>query len=302
MTTAPEQAAIGEPTSTLRGIFDAAEVEGFVHVRDIDGDAEFSFQGEAPVVLASVFKIPIVLEYARQAAAGTLDRAARHLITDADREGDGVGTDGCRDDVELSARDVAFMMMSMSDNAATDVLLRLVGHDNVRATLDALDCRRTRISSCRELLGQVWSELGIDVAGDLQAQLAKVTPERLRALSHRDPERTASSTPREITKLLAAIWRDEAGSAEACAEVREIMGRQIWPHRLSSGFEDGIKVAGKTGTLWGVRNEAGVVEYPDGKRYAVGVFLRSDSMANRLPKADASIGLAARAAIEHLRA
>jgi beta-lactamase class A len=62
-----------------------------------------------------------------------------------------------------------------------------------------------------------------------------------------------------------------------------------------------VKVSGKTGTLWGVRNESGVVEYPDGKRYAVAVFVRSDVIRSRLPAADAAIGRAARVAVDHLR-
>ncbi|MFI1383546.1 serine hydrolase [Embleya sp. NPDC020886] len=294
--------APAEPAKSIRAVFDAADVDGYLHVRELDGDGEVEYQGDAPVVLASVFKIPIALEYARQAADGRLDRAGRHLVTDADREGDGIGTDGCRHDVEMSARDLTHMMMTMSDNAATDVMLRLVGRENVRATLDELGCRDTSVTGCKELFASVMLDLGIDpTAADAQEKMAALTPDQCRGLRVRDPERTASTTPREITKLLAAIWRDEAGPAEACAEVREIMGRQIWPHRLSSAFGDEIRVSGKTGTLWGVRNEAGVVEYPDGKRYAVGVFLRSESMGFRLPRADAAIGLAARTAIDHLR-
>lgn len=291
-----------EPTQRIRAIFDAARVDGFLHVRDLDTADEVAYQADDPVVLASVLKVPIVLEYARQAADGRLDRAGRHLVTAADREGDGIGTDGCMYDVEMSARDLAFMMITQSDNAATDIVLRLVGRDNVRATLDALDCRDTSVSGCKDLFESVLNDLDVDPSGNVDEQVARATPEQIRALTVRDPKRTAATTPREITKLLAAIWRDEAGSAEACAEVRDIMGRQIWPHRLASGFADEIRVSGKTGTLWGVRNEVGVVEYPDGKRYAVGVFLRLESLGFRAPAADASIGLAARAAIDHLRA
>ncbi len=106
-----------------------------------------------------------------------------------------------------------------------------------------------------------------------------------------------------MTALLAAIWHDEAGPASACAEVRDIMGQQVWQHRLVSGFpEPGVRLAGKTGTDFPVRNEAGVIEYPDGRRYAVGVFLRTSTAATRQPLADRAIGRAARAAVDHLRA
>lgn len=278
----------------MREVFDAAGARGFVHVRDIDGDAEVAFDADEPVVLASVFKIPIVLEYARQAAAGELERTERLTVTDADKDG-GIGTSGCADDVSLTLRDLAHFMMTMSDNAATDVLLRRVGLDRVQATLAGLGLKRTRlIGGCAELFAQVRAELdSVDLDG--------VAEERIRSLAVRDPERTTSSTPRETTALLSLIWRDEAGPAEACEEVRTIMGKQVWPHRLSSGFGDDVRVSAKTGTLWGVRNEAGVVEYPDGKRYAVAVFLRTAELGFRHPAADAAIGRAARAAVDRLR-
>jgi beta-lactamase class A len=279
----------------VRDIFDSAGARGFVHAREVDGDAEVSFDGDEPVVLASVFKIPIVLEYALQAEAGEIDRTERLTVTSADKDG-GIGTSGCADDVTLTLRDLAHFMMTMSDNAATDVLLRRVGLDRVHATLARLGLGRTRlVGGCAELFDQVRQELG-----DLD--LETLTDAQVRGLAVRDPGRTTSGTPREITTLLTRLWRDEAGPAEACAEVRAVMGRQVWPHRLASGFGEEVKVSGKTGTLWGVRNEAGVVEYPDGARYAVGVFLRTAHLGLRHPAADAAIGRAARAAVDRLRA
>ncbi|MFG3102245.1 serine hydrolase [Streptomyces sp. NPDC048182] len=287
--------------SALTRLFAEAGSEGFVHVRDLDTGAEAGHGADTRVVLASVFKIPIALEYARQAADGFLDPAARHTVTAAYRAG-GSGTDGCAHDVEMSTRDLAFMMMTISDNAATDLLLDVVGADRVRGTLDGLGFEGFGVSSCRDLDDTIRRELGLDPDRSLDDQLAGVPPERLAALSVGDPARSPSSTPREVTALLAALWRDEAGPARACAEVRGLMGQQVWQHRLVSGFpEKGIRIAGKTGTDFVVRNEAGVVEYPDGGRYAVGVFLRTASPADRQPAADRAIGRAARAVVDHLR-
>ncbi|MEV1179374.1 serine hydrolase, partial [Nonomuraea sp. NPDC049784] len=191
-------------------------------------------------------------------------------------------------------RDLAHFMITMSDNAATDVLLRRVGLDRVNGTLAALGLRRTRlIGGCAKLFQQVTEDIGED--WDVATQ------DELRVMAVRDPARTTAGTPREITTLLSLIWRDQAGPPEACAEVRKVMGEQIWPHRLAAGFPDEVKVSGKTGTLWGIRNESGVVEYPDGKRYAVAVFVRSDVIRSRLPAADAAIGCAARLAVDRLR-
>ena len=60
-------------------------------------------------------------------------------------------------------------------------------------------------------------------------------------------------------------------------------------------------LAGKTGTIPFVRNEAGVVTYPDGHRYAVSVFTCSNGRAARNAPVDAAIGQAGRLAVEALR-
>lgn len=281
----------------IRSVWAAAETEGFLHACEIDGAGELSIGPDEPVVLASVFKIPIRLEYARQVAAGQLDPAERMTVTVADKDG-GIGTSGCADDIALSVRDLARFMLTMSDNAATDVLLRRVGLANVHTLLDSLGLRRTRlIGGCAELLDSIRAELGIESWDEL----AGVPPQRFRALAVLDPARTTASTPREITTLLSLIWRDEAATSAACADLRSIMGAQVWPHRLSAGFSDEVRVAGKTGTLNGIRNEAGVIEYPDGGRYGVAVFLRPRSLALRLPWVDAAIGTSARLAVDHIR-
>lgn len=91
--------------------------------------------------------------------------------------------------------------------------------------------------------------------------------------------------------------------ADACAEARRILGLQVWPHRLASGFpEDEVKTSGKTGTLPTLRNEVGVVEYPDGGRYAVACFTRASTLNQKTPAADTVIGHAARLAVDSLRA
>jgi beta-lactamase class A len=50
-----------------------------------------------------------------------------------------------------------------------------------------------------------------------------------------------------------------------------------------------------------VRNEVGVAEYPDGRRYAIAVFTRTPATHARRPDVDRAIGDAARAAVESLR-
>ena len=286
----------------LAEVFAEAGAAGWVHAREIGTTGrEVAVGADDAVVLASVFKIPVAVAYAREVAAGRLDPGERTTVPARYRIG-GIGTAGCADDVEMSWRDLALFMLTMSDNAATDVLYHRLGRATVDAVLTDLGLARTRlIGCCEDIFASITAELGLGEDDDIDAALAAAPPERLEKLAAVDPERTTASTPREITTLLEAIWTDRAGAPGACAEVRSIMARQIWPHRLSAGFPCDVQVAGKTGTLPPWRNEAGVITYPDGRRYAVAVFTRAESFAPRLPAVDASIGRAARLALDHLR-
>ncbi|WP_414941265.1 serine hydrolase [Amycolatopsis sp. cmx-11-51] len=288
----------------IEAVFAKAGARGFVHAREVgvpDGP-EVGVGADDLVVLASVFKIPVAVAFAREVAAGRLDETERTRVTARYRIG-GVGTAGCADDVEMSWRDLAHFMLTMSDNAATDLIYHRVGQEAVDQVPADLGLTRTRlIGCCEDLFASVLADLGAKPGDDLEAVFAGASEEQLWKLSVVDPERTTSSTPREITTLLDAIWTDRAGDPAACERVRTIMAQQIWPHRISSGFPAGVAIAAKTGTLPAVRNEAGVVTQVDGRRYAVAVFTRADSLADRLPAVDSAIGEAARLAVEHLRA
>lgn len=290
--------------SEIAEIFADADAAGFLHAREIgvEGGQEVNVGADEPVVLASVFKILVLTAYVRAVAAGELDPKERTTVTARYRIG-GVGTAGFSDDVEASWRDLAQNMMTMSDNAATDVVYHRLGAAAVDRVIADLGLRHTRlVGCCEDLFASVIADLDGDADSDLDVLFEGATAEQILALDAVHPLRTSHSTPRDLTTLLNALWTDTAASAEACRQARDIMAQQIWPHRLSSGFPSDVRIAAKTGTLPTWRNEAGVVTYPDGRQYAVAVFTRAASLAERQPRVDASIGLAGFAAIEHLRA
>ncbi len=288
----------------IREVFARAGAEGLLHAAPVDaepGAEEVAVGADEPVVIASVFKVLLVLEFARQVAAGQLDPRERVRVTTADRLG-GWGTAGCADDVELSLRDLAFFAISVSDNSAADLLLARVGLDTVRLLAGELGLARIRIvGGPRDVLESMLAEVGARDEAEFARRYPALPDDRKRLLSVMDPQRTNSATPREITRLLGLIWRDEAGPPDACAQVRELMARQVFRHRLVSGFPDGATVAAKTGTLPGLHMEAGVVRYPDGGRYAVSVFARTRELAASRAAVDSAIGTTARIAIEFLR-
>lgn len=285
----------------IEAAFRDAGVTGWLHAVDIDFGREAGAGADEPVVLASVFKVPLLVAFFRQAAAGVLDPAEQVTVPAEVRTTGPTGISAMQDDVRMSLRDLALLMITVSDNTAADALLDRVGLDTVNATCAALGLTRTRVAgSARDLLDGMLADADAADFAEVWARLDEPSvAARMRAL---DPARTDRATPREMTRLLGLIWRDEAAPPDACAAMRRLLGLQVWPHRLASGFPyDDVVVSGKTGTLPTIRNEIGTVEYPDGRRYAVAVFTRSLLPTPVHPQADAVIGTAARLAVESLR-
>ncbi|MFI0718086.1 serine hydrolase [Streptomyces sp. NPDC021224] len=295
----PETGTVGERVTALLG---ATGATVRLHAVDLRGGREVGVAADEQVVLASVFKILLVLEFARQAAAGQIDPAERVVLTAADRFG-GWGVAGCVDDVTMSLRDLAYFTLSVSDNTAADALIRRVGLDTVRLLAAELGLDRTRVvGGPRDLLRSMFEDAGARDAAEFAARYPDLEPRQVRGFAALDPARTTSATARDVTSLLRLIWQDRAGPAQACAWVRELMARQAFRHRLASGFPADVRVAAKTGTLPGRHIEAGVVRYPDGGQYAVAVFAETPDLAPAQPAVDRAIGRAARLAVEHLRA
>ena len=285
----------------IESVFRSAGVTGFLHAADIDAGREVALRGDEPVVLASVFKVPLLVAFFRQAAAGRLDPAEPVTLPPRGRTDGPTGVSVMLDEVRMSLRDLCYSMIAVSDNAAADAVFERVGAEAVEATLQALGLHRTRVvSDARGLHDHMLRDAGVGSLAELWPRLDE--PGLLPALRVLDPAHTNSSTPREMTRLLSLVWRDEACPPAECEQMRRLLSLQVWPHRLSSGFPfDDVRVSGKTGTLPTLRNEIGVVEYPDGGRYAVAVFTRSLVPVAVHPEADAAIGTAARLAVEELR-
>ncbi|MFE3323378.1 serine hydrolase [Streptomyces sp. NPDC059176] len=277
--------------------FAEAGVSGWLHAVDIDSGSQIGIGADHPVPTASVHKLCCLVTLHQHAAAGHLDLTEQIDCPPTERTPGPTGLAAMLDPVRMSLRDVAYLMMSVSDNTAADLLLQRIGLDAVNHTTNRLGLRHTRaVHTFSQLFATIREDAG---PGGAQALTDPHTIARLRAL---DPSRTNRTTPRDMTRLLCALWRDEACTPEHGVAIRRLLGLQVWPHRMASGFPfDDVHVAGKTGSLPTLRNEVGVVEYPDGGRYAVAVFTRSASTAALLPAADAVIGSAARIAVDTLR-
>ncbi len=288
----------------LQQILAGTGVDGWVHARRIGGSEEdqVGLGADSAVYTASIFKTAVLVELYRQADANRVDPAERVTVTGDERVMGPHGLSVMVDDVQMSLRDLATLMMSVSDNTATDVILGRLGIDQVNASLGALGLSRTAlVVDCAAMLDAIIQELtglGATTMGDVLA----LKPDVTRGLHSLDPAHHAHSTPREITRLLELIWLDQAASPPSCMEVRRIMSAQARPNQLKSAVPDGVAYAGKTGSVMCIRNEAGVYTFPDGSSYAVAVFTRAPGMEERRPDVELAITDVARLALRALGA
>lgn len=290
-------------TDELRALFTEVGVTGWVHARRIGVDAadDIDLDADEPVVMASVYKLPLLVAFCRAIDDGVTDPRVMVTLDPADRTPGATGISAMSDPVTASWRDLARSMIVVSDNAAGDALLDEVGLDRVRSTLDALGLAATRIEGgTRDVYRALTADTGaadLAAAMDLLADNGRIV--RSRVL---DPLLASSTTARDMTGLLAAIWTDVAASPAQCTFMRTVLAQQIWPHRISSGFPyPGVLVAGKTGTLGPLRHEVGVVHHANEHPIAVAVLTRAARADPNQPRVDAAIGAAAAAAVHRLR-
>ncbi|GAA1098415.1 serine hydrolase [Tsukamurella strandjordii] len=289
-----------DPASAIAEVFADAGCNGWLHARVVGGDAALSIGGHEPVVPASVYKIVLLVAACRAFDAGRLDPRARVVVDPRTATPGPTGIATFDDPVELSVRDLLRSMMAVSDNAAAGALLTLVGLDEVQRTARGLGLTATTIAGGdAEIQAALMAETGTRTVAEAFAALAD--DDLSRPVRAYDPTFGSATTPADVTSLLAAIWSDAAASPEGCAFARSALAGQAFRHRIASGFGSGAEIAGKTGTLGALRNEAGVVTYPGERPVAVAVFTHAARNDPTLPRVDAAIGRVAALAVGALR-
>jgi beta-lactamase class A len=295
----------------VRAIFAELSLTGAAYAAPVRGDGVGTHEDEL-MTPASVMKIQVALAVEGAIAAGVLDGSQQRVLSPQARTPGTVGISLLRDEVRMSVRDLVPQMLTISDNVATDELISIMGLGRINELTAELGLTRTQITSdLRSTLHGMAVEAGFTdfaalachdptVAG--QPSIDEVR-QRLDHSAALDPTRGSRTTAADTVRLLQAIWTDMAAASTACASVRSAMGQQLTRHRIASGFGPQVVVAAKSGGLMGVvRNEAGVLTFPDGQQYAVAVFTRrAPGVTSDPAHIDAGIGRIARTLIDYLR-
>jgi beta-lactamase class A len=211
----------------------AAALDGVagVYVEDLTSGASIAVRADTRFAQASAIKVPILFELLARAdeKAIDLDRRARRPAA----SGMGGILENLSPEAELSARDLAVLMIVQSDNGATNELIDRLGLERVTARMAALGLPHTLLR--RKMLDSAAARAG----------------------------RENVSTPREMAALAKRIHDGNGLSAAGAAELRRLLG--VWssdPFRAGVGEDAGAVVFAKSGELPGVRTAVALVELP----------------------------------------
>jgi beta-lactamase class A len=275
---------------------------GVIH---LETGREVYLNADEPFPMASTYKVPIAVRFLTLVDRGERSLSEMIEIERADLH-PGSGTlSRLLDDpgVVLSVRNLMELMLLISDNSATDVMLRLAGGgEAVTGRMRALGIDGIRVDRPTSLLiGDYGGVEGTPQDGRISPEMwrelrSAVEPEERQAARERfaaDPRDT--STPRGMATLLRMIWEGEALSPESTELLVDALVRvETGTGRIKGMLPPNTEVAHKTGTLGSSTNDVGIIYLPDGAGHVVTTVFVKDSEGDGADR-EAAIAQIARA-------
>ena len=278
---APALSSLQRLEKQIRDVFKGQEGEVGVSLLHIESGRELAVNGDTLFPMASAFKVPILVEVLYQVKEGKfgLDDEIRVAKTDQ-HMGSGMLSSLAAPGIVLSVRNLVNLMMLISDNSATDMLLAKVGAANVNARLRALGIEGMSVDRpCQEL---IMDFLGMDYAKYGHLPLDEITAarragggswtpeEHKKAVQAFNADPRDQATPKAMTALLAKIFRKEILDPASCDLILDIMLKcQTGAGRIKGELPPGTPVAHKTGTIAGTVDDCGIITLPDGRGHVV---------------------------------
>jgi len=255
-----------ELTSRLMSVIGCTSATVGLAARNLVTGEEVHVNSALVFPTASTFKVPLLLELLRQAEAGQVELGQRVEMPEGGRVfGSGVLKE-LDAGLQPTLRDLATLMIIVSDNWATDVLADLVGLDNVNRTLRAHGLEEINVVlNCGQILARAGGITSVRPTAE-EMELARqrlesggMAPDNP-ALSEGQDNNVA--TPRGFMRLLSMVAEGRYVSPWVSEQALEIMKKQQLRQRIPLLLPASVKVANKTGTLGPVRNDIAVIFGP----------------------------------------
>jgi beta-lactamase class A len=203
------------------------------HICDPAGDVWASLRADERFATASVIKLPILAALAASVDAGGHRWETIVPVNPRDTAA-GSGVIQYLSGREYTVHDLAVLMIIVSDNRATNLLIDLLGLERIN-------------DYCRSA-GWAGTVLG----------------RRMFDLDARARGRDNFSTPRETADLLARLVSGRLLSPRSTETVLQILRRQQLLYKLPAWLPPNASAANKTGNMSGVENDSGILFLPSG--------------------------------------
>ena len=216
------EATINDVDRNLDGVLAVA-------ILDLSTGQKYLFHADEVLPTASSIKIAILAELYRQAQQGKLKLTDLYTLDKTDLVGgSGVAEALTPGVTRLTLRDVAALMISVSDNSATNIIIDRVGMENVNVLLDSLGLTHTRLR--RKMMD-------LKAAGEGRENVA---------------------SPREMMLLLEALYRGKVLNKQFTDDFFNLLSIHKESY-IPRELPEDLRVANKPGELEGVRNDSGIV-------------------------------------------
>ena len=201
-----------------------------MYYQPLEGGCALMMNESMPMLAASVIKIPVMVEAFRQFESGKLSPEETHKLVDAEKMPSCGALNRMHAGLEVTMRDLVELMIILSDNTATNILIDRLGISHVNETMQGLGLKQTVLR--RKLFDMEGKAKGL--------------------------ENTVGA--RDIGLLLEKMYRGELVSEAASAQMLEILKSQKLNGKMPFYLhEHGIPIAHKTGEDDGITHDVGIV-------------------------------------------
>ena len=277
----------------------------------IESGARVSVNGDRRFPMASVSKVPMALEFLRRVDLGKISLDERIVVPTTDfRPGHSplASWSGGRA-VRATVDSLFKLMIEVSDNTATDVILRMAGGpEEVTRRLrelgiEDIDVDRSAARTFADLVGIPDTVPESELYRYSHFRMRDALPDSVRQLARiaygSDPRDTA--TPEATARLLVKLWNGAGLTRESRDLLIEVMAEsRAGRRRLKGLLPRETPVAHKTGTMAGAVNDVGIVTLPDDAGHvAVAVYV--NTLHRTTYRRERTIAQASRALYDYFR-
>jgi beta-lactamase class A len=279
-------------------------------VRNIETGAQVGINADDEFPMASTYKVAIMTQVFRDVEAGRLSLTERVPLTENElRPGSGLlryMTPG----LAPTIHDLVLMMITVSDNEATDLLLKRVGGGaRVTATLLQLGIPNIRVDRpTLEIIGDWLAAADPSSRGASAADLVKNRSLSKSPLTREQMDNAAKTltddprdhtSPRAMGELLTKIFKSEVVSEKSSQDMLAIMQNQQLKTRIPRYLED-VAIASKSGTIGDITNDVGIL-YAGNQHIVISVYTLKENSKVQTEQAEEFIARTARETYDYFQ-